>query len=166
MHLCCDKERNKTTSLWSHLTKEDFRYEFSNFTLPVSSICLQYESDPCLPEGCLVNLFILCLRVYVCVSFPSKLFCSVFTEHHRKHHIRRKWGLLQKSLTEPLAPTNLTDPDNTQDYKHHLVYQQISINGCFQLYSRFLDVDSNIYIFCSQQTIHMDSSVSRAQKST
>lgn len=74
--------------------------------------------------------------------------------------------MLQKSLTEPLAPTNLTDPDKTQDYKHHLVYQQISINDCFQLYSRFLDVESNIYIFYSQQIIHMDSSVSRAQRST
>lgn len=50
-------------------------------------------------------------------------------------------------MVEPLAPTNLTDPDNTQDYEHHLVYQKISINDCFQLYGIFLDVDSNIYIF-------------------
>lgn len=40
------------------------------------------------------------MSVFVFVFISNKGLCSVFTEHHRKHHMRKGWDTLQKSLIE------------------------------------------------------------------
>lgn len=50
------KERSKSTSFWSNLTKSKYKFEFST----AHSLCLRplsvYESESVLAYGCLVNL--------------------------------------------------------------------------------------------------------------
>lgn len=88
MRGCHVKERNKSASPWSWLNTSKSRFELSMFF----SLCF-------LSSVCCRSLY-LCLYLCLCLSICNKGLCSVFTEHHRKYHMRKGWDTLQKSLIE------------------------------------------------------------------
>lgn len=93
---CHMKERSKSTSSSSYLTKSESRFGFSTpcFLCLLSTCVNGMGLNLCLTEGYLVNLcFCLCLLFFLYmyhVTVPHKGLCSVFIEQHQKHHMEEE----------------------------------------------------------------------------
>lgn len=160
VHTCPIKETYQSTSSWCHLTKRvKSILEFSEFLCLLSSVCCM---NPCLPEGCIVNLSLYvsvydrvccCVSVSVCLSLTKGIALSI--EQHTNHQMQGGMkDSLQKYLTEfhqelstwlQLALITILQTSLFIEQYPHIVF---NIYCGYSLYK----IVSNLY-FCSfQQT--------------
>lgn len=137
------------------LNRERIQIETFCFMLPVSSVpSVSCWLSLCLPEGCLVNLFVPVCRSHVSVmcdlvsfmfclcvcraSVPHKGLCSAFIEQHRKHHVEKRTGPFTEIFNsnynglKSLAPTDPSQPRQQTLLPNITVSRLTVINRCFQ----------------------------------
>lgn len=108
---CSINKRNQSPPSWLNKSKPQFKF-FALFSLciPSPSVCMSL--NPCLPEGCLVNLSVF---VSLCVCVLNTRLLSAYIEQHRKLHMGKEWGIFCRvcnRVWQGIQLLSLTDPKN------------------------------------------------------